>query len=185
MPDRDRTTRAVEVFIGIAMTGSLILAGIGGVTATRNVPGNAQPWFAWAVVVFGLAAFGAIFYFVLHPGFMALDAYRVRKVAEARNRRAAALRLSPSAASPVVVVGSQVLTIVAAVYGAEPTWMEVAETIRGAVVDDRLSLLVSNDTFGRDPVLNTPKTLRVSYSVNGVVVEQDAEFQEGTVAQLP
>jgi hypothetical protein len=185
--DRDWNRTTVEVFIAMAMTGSLILAGIGGVIDTRRIPGNGQPWFAWAAIIFGLTVFGACFYFFIHPGIVALDARRVRKLAEANSRRAEVRRQAPVAAAPVAAAGSQVLTIVAATYGVEPHWLEVTEIVRSAATDGRLHLLVNNDAFGgSDPASGVPKVLRVRYLVGGKgASEQDAVFQEGTVARLP
>src|SRR5207245_1575275 len=69
------------------------------------------------------------------------------------------------------------LSILDATYGANATFVDVLVFVVGAVVDDRLDLLVCNDNLGGDPIISVGKLLKVTYAIDG---EQGvAEVLEG------
>ena len=59
------------------------------------------------------------------------------------------------------------LLIRSARYGADDTWIDVAETVRSAVNGERLSIRVDAPSPFPDPLVGTKKTLEVEYALGG------------------
>lgn len=74
--------------------------------------------------------------------------------------------------------------IIYAYYGIEGKWMDVTQEYRAQIRGGRLRVKVSNKIIGdRDPAPHIEKTLRIRYSVNGEIFDQ--EFLEKTTINLP
>lgn len=71
------------------------------------------------------------------------------------------------------------LEIISASYGT----MDVTENIKNRIIDERLSIIVNNTTFGKDPQPNIPKKLSVKYIYNGET--NDITVYEGSIFNLP
>jgi len=171
----ERATRAVEVFILIAVTAALALAGIGGSVATGKTPGDPHGWYVAAAFVFGSAVFVALGYFVIHPVIEALDGRRVKRLNAARAARPEPIsrrRRRPSPPERPIQPAELLIpegAIVKAEYGADSSWTDVIDIVHKARGFGD-SLTVTNDTMGGDPIVNTPKVLRLTYE-NGALVQ--------------
>ncbi len=181
-------TRAVEVFVLIAMTGSLILAAVGTFVATKHNPGNAQPWFIWAGIVFVFTAFGAIFYFFIHPAIGALDERRVRWLADSAARKAQirAAHSAPAATAAPAAPGAPDFAVLMAHYRVvvlPDQAQDVLRFVAPKVANGRLAFTVTNDQLGGDPYPDQGKELVIRWRANGNEYEQ--AFVEGSPVSLP
>jgi hypothetical protein len=75
------------------------------------------------------------------------------------------------------------LNIMTAMYGAPGRTQDVAGRLRSMVRNGRLDVTVSNNLFGTDPAPGTPKTLWITYSVNGR--QRQTTVQEGNRLSIP
>ena len=80
--------------------------------------------------------------------------------------------------------GSGRVTVASAVYGAGRQTVDVTLRLRERLRDGRLNVRADNALAGRDPAPDVPKTLRITYSVDGGR-QQQAEFRENAQARLP
>jgi len=156
-----RATKAVEilVFVGLAVTGLLVTAAVS--VGTGRSPGDPHGWAVAAGVVFGATVLVAILYFLVHPGFLALDKKRAEWINAARAGRPQLIPKTPRKRR-----GRRASSVPAdfarAEYGASGAWNDVTAIARRAMGygDD---LPVTNDTIGGDPIEGTPKVLRLTY----------------------
>ncbi len=89
----------------------------------------------------------------------------------------------PLAGSPVK---RPELRIVKAIYGAFPGgngWMDVTKNVKSLLTASNRQISASNEMAGEDPLPNTPKQMRVEYSLNGK--RQSAEVKEGETWTAP
>ncbi|MFN7856332.1 MAG: DNAJC11 domain-containing protein [Acidovorax sp.] len=75
------------------------------------------------------------------------------------------------------------LEIVQAIYGADNRTVDMTSRLRSQVRGDRLSVRVENDLAGYDPAPGTPKTLWVTYRLNGR--EYRVNVRESDYLRLP
>lgn len=76
------------------------------------------------------------------------------------------------------------LSIIAAVYGANETWNDVKNLVIQQARGDRISMHVTNDSLGGDPIYGLVKTLKVTYTVGGAE-QQSVEAAEGGHLSIP
>jgi len=122
------------------------------------------------------AAVLVLWYYLLHPWLLAMDARRTRLIdAHATDAH--------GTTKPVRVRRTK-LKIHAASYGALDGWKNVTQIVRDSIDGDRLVLPVTNETMGHDPKPDVEKHLDVDYSFNNGD-RRSASFDEGTTAVLP
>ncbi len=121
-----------------------------------------------------------------------LDGWRIKKLVTFRAKKAATIVRGvaaaaavplPVSATPVLEPGS--LNIIDAVYGAGTTWVNVKHFIDPCIAKGKwVTMNVTNEAFGGDPIFGCPKTLKVTYSVGGAA-PITIEVPEGALLSIP
>ena len=159
----------------IALAATTVLGTVGGALLGTGHPVKSHGWFVGAAATFAVALFVALAYFVIHPAIEALDNKRstwLNAIRAARPEPILKARSRPTQSTMPIQPAELLIpegAIVKAEYGAEHSWADVIGIVRKAQGYGD-SLMVTNDTMGGDPIVNTPKVLRLTYE-NGALVE--------------
>ena len=170
-----RTAKGVELTIGI------LLAGGGTLTdaAYHVAVASREPWFFFAWLCFIFAVVLALSYFGLHPLFVRLDHWRVETLTRYTVARVGPTRrLRRDDRRKLEIIDAQYVAV-----GEPRTTKDVTAVLQGALVDNHLSVPVTNVRLGVDPLLGHPKVLNVRYRFKGK--ERLKVFQENETAILP
>lgn len=84
---------------------------------------------------------------------------------------------------PSVPSATEVLVITKAEYGSDEHLMDVTALVRSAAKGNQVTVEITNQSMGKDPILGQQKSLRVSYTLGGK--PHKAEFAENEILQLP
>lgn len=152
----ERATKAIDTAIVLLLGAGTVLGGVG---ASLIGHSDAQPFFAACIGCFGFAVVLFGYHFGIHPAIVRLDEWRVSFLSKHRAGRSEARRSEPEVERP-----SPKLEIVSAVYGAANIWRDVTLHVRSQVGNDGvLTMAVTNDNLGGDPIYGFAKSLVIEY----------------------